>query len=829
MYLRKIVPLVIPALLIAIAAYGQPPPIPDAAGIEIALEKLNTLGSVLYIAAHPDDENTAALAWLSKGRKYRTAYLSLTRGDGGQNLIGTEKGVEIGILRTQELLAARRIDGAEQYFSRAIDFGFSKTPEETYEFWGKDQILADMVRVIRKLRPDIIATRFPPGASGGHGNHTASAALAQEAFHAAADPSRFPEQLQYVRPWQTRRLYWNGFGGGQQGGTTVRVDIGGFDPLLGESYPEMAARSRSMHKTQGFGAAGRRGARYENFMLVEGDAPSGDLFDGIDTTWNRIPGGAAIGMMLDEIIAAYDPRDPSQSIPALLRVYERMNGLGDNTWVEQKQGELRDVIRMCAGLWMEAIGDDYSVAPGDILPVRTTLVNRSGQPFTLEKVGFTTGTADTVVGAALANNDPVTIQRTLSIPGDSPISQPYWLRGEPSAGAFDIPDQRLVGLAENPPPVSAVLTIRSGGALLEYRIPVLYRWTDRVDGEKYRRLEIRPPVTLNIDEKVAVFTDNTPRTVTIRVKGQSAGVSGQIRLRAPAGWRVSPAAAPFSLADKYGETIAEFQVSPPAGSDGAASSEVLAVEATVNGATYDKGLVEISYPHIGTETYFPDARITAVKIPMAKPEGTIGYIMGAGDEIPACLRNLGYDVTELDDNMLENADLSQFDAIITGVRAYNTRTRLPYAQPRLMEYVRDGGTMIVQYNVTAGLLTRDIGPYPFTISSDRITDEAAHISFTDPDNQLRHFPNEITDADFDGWVQERGLYFANSWDDAYQTVFTGHDPGESDLAGGELFARYGDGVFIYTGYAWFRQLPAGVPGAYRLFVNMIEAGKYDGK
>ena len=819
------------ALLAAPAAeaVAQAAAVQSAAEIEIALEKLNTLGSVLYLAAHPDDENTAALAYFSKGKKYRTAYISLTRGDGGQNLIGTENGVEIGMLRTRELLAARRIDGAEQYFTRAIDFGYSKTAEETYEFWGKEQILADMVWVVRKFRPDIIVTRFPPGASGGHGNHTASAQLAVEAFHAAADPARFPEQLRLTQTWQTRRLFWNSFSrGGQPAGDPIRVDIGEYNPLLGESYPEIAARSRSMHKTQGFGSAGRRGERFENFTLVEGDAPSSDIMDGIETTWNRVPGGATIGAMLDDIIAAFDPRYPAASVPALLHVYAGMNELETHVWVEQKRRELLELIRSCAGLWMEAIGEDFAVSPGDAIRLRATVVNRSDLPFTLERIGFTTGSADSAVGAALGNNNPVSVERTLNIPNDFATSQPYWLRAEPSAGAFATPNQQMVGLAENPPPVEVVFTLRSGGLRLEYQVPVLYRWTDRVDGELYRQLEIRPPVTLNVEEKVAVFTGNTPRTVTVHVKGQSAGVSGQVRLAGPAGWGISPASVPFMLTDKYEETLAEFEVSAPADGDGAAGEAELRAEATVAGTTYSGELVEITYPHIGTATHFPEARIAAVKIPMDRPEGLIGYVMGAGDKIPAFLRNIGYEVVEFDDVLLENADLSSYDAIITGVRAYNTRERLPYARSRLMEYVRNGGTLVVQYNVTSGLLTPDIGPYPFTISRGRITDETASISFSDPDHQLWHYPNEITEDDFNGWVQERGLYFANQWDDSYEPVLFGHDPGESDLAGGLLFTRYGDGVFIYSGYAWFRQLPAGVPGAYRLFVNMLSAGKYDG-
>ncbi len=809
---------------------AQPVDIQSAAEIQLALQKLNTLGSVLYIAAHPDDENTAAITYFSKGKKYRTAYLSLTRGDGGQNLIGSESGAEIGMLRTQELLEARSVDGGEQFFSRAIDFGYSKTAEETYEFWGRESILADIVWVIRQFQPDIIVTRFPPGGSGGHGHHTASSQLALEAFHAAADQTRFPEQLSRVSPWQTRRLFWNSYRRGeQQGGTTVRVDIGEYDPLLGESYGEIAARARSMHKSQGFGAAGRRGERLESFTLFAGDEPTSDPMDGVDISWNRVSGGSVVGDLLDDIIAEFDLLDPSASVPALLDLYREMSKLEESVWVEQKRRELLELIRSCAGLWLEAISEDFAVSPGSELSLQTTVINRSNIPFTLETIGFAVGSADSTVGTLLRENSPAVVTSTLNIPMNLPISQPYWLRSESSAGAFTISNQQLVGLPENPPAVSALLSLRSGDVLLEYEVPVLYRWTDRVDGELYRRLEIRPPVTLNVSEPVMVFTSEAPQQVPVLVKAHTSNLSGSVRLNAPAGWRISPATVPFTDLNKYEELVVEFSVSPPSGAEVSSSRANLRAEASVDGSTYGRSLVEVSYPHIGIETHFPEARFSAVTIPMEIPDGRIGYVMGAGDVVPASLRSLGYDVVEFDDEMLESADLSTFDAIITGIRAYNTRERLVHARPRLLEYVRNGGTLIVQYNVTSGLLTREIGPYPFVISRGRITDETAQMTFVDSDHQLLHFPNEITAVDFEGWVQERGLYFIGDWDEAYEPILAGHDLGESALEGGMLFARYGEGVFIYSGYSWFRQLPAGVPGAYRLFVNMISAGKFDGR
>ncbi len=813
-------------LLVTGYANAQSAHVRNAADVEIALQKLTVLGSVLYLGAHPDDENTAVLAYLSEGRKYRTSYLSLTRGDGGQNLIGSEKGAEIGIIRTQELMEAGRIDGAEQFFTRAIDFGYTKTSEETFEFWDREKILSDVVWVIRTYRPDVIMSRFSPGASGGHGHHTASTLLAKEAFQAAAYPKKFPEQLKYVQPWQATQLFWNGFRSGKEDiGTVLKIDVGEYNPLLGESYTEIAAKSRSMHKTQGFGSSGRRGTQYEYFDSIEGKSATSDIFEGIDTTWNRVPGGQKIGKMLTDILTSSDPRNPSQSLPELLAVNEELKKLDKNPWIEIKQKELSRVIQSCAGLWIEAISDEFSASPGDEIHVRTTVINRSEHIFTLEKISFPEAAHDSVTQRALNNNNPVTIETVIHIPADLPISQPYWLKETPSTGMFSIPDQKLIGLAENPPPIRVLITLSSKGKLLEYTVPLLFRWTDRVDGELYRPFEIRPPVTVNIEDKVAVFTDGSSKDIKVMVKSHSSHISGNVRLKGPAEWKISPSEIPFSLPDKYGEKQLIFTVSPPLLS---AEAELTA-EAEINGKTYTRSLIEISHPHIKKQVYFPESLIKAVKIDMKKPDGTIGYIMGAGDEIPDCLRDLGYKIVFLDDEMLENTDLSGFDAIITGVRAYNTRERLKQTQPKLLQYVKNGGTLIVQYNVSPGLITQDIGPYPFTIGRDRVCVETAPVTFLDLRHQLLNYPNKITQKNFDGWIQERGLNFASQWDDHYEPVLASHDPGEQDLKGGLLFTRYGNGVFIFTGYSWFRQLPAGVPGAYRLFVNMISAGKYSGK
>lgn len=813
-------------LVFSVPAGAQQLGIPNAADLDIALHKLDVLGSVLYVGAHPDDENTSLLALLSKGRKYRAAYLSVTRGEGGQNLIGPEQGAELGLLRTQELLAARRIDGAEQYFTRAVDFGYSKTAEETFEFWGKERVLADIVWVIRKFRPDVIITRFTPDNAGGHGHHRASAILTQEAFAAAADPSRFPEQLKSVSPWKARRLFWNGFPQAKdETRNMLRLDTGEYDPLLGKSYNEMAAEGRSQHKSQGFGSAARRGTQSEYFELLAGEPAKDDLFEGIDVTWDRVPGGHKVGILLAESLKSFDPEHPSRSIPGLLAVHDELAKLPDEDWVRLKKEELARVIQACGGIWMEAMAGDFAAAPGDEIHVKTTIINRSDKPFAIHSLSFPKLGPEKILDRALNGNEPAVIEDTLRIPVGFPLSQPYWLDAAHQEGFFSVGDQNLIGLAENPPAIVAKVTLAADGHLLEYSIPVAYRWTDPANGELLRPFEVRPRLTIQFEDKVRIFAGASPKRVKLRLKSQSPNVAGQVRLKGPNEWKVSPASQSFSLAGKYDECEVAFDVTPPK----AADESGLVAEAEVGGETISRELVEISYPHIRRQVYFPESRFKVVRLDIKTNGQRIGYIMGAGDEVPNALRNLGYDVVELSDDMVENADLAPFDAIIAGVRAYNTRDVLKLANERLLQYAERGGTLVVQYNVPSGSLAERIGPYPFTIGRDRVSVETAPVVFLAPDHPLLNLPNKITPKDFEGWIQERGLNFATQWDERYETVLACHDPGEPDKKGGLLYARYGKGIFIYTGYAWFRQLPAGVPGAYRLFANIISAGKTTGK
>ncbi|MFQ6113754.1 MAG: hypothetical protein ACE5NG_06645, partial [bacterium] len=605
----------------------------------------------------------------------------------------------------------------------------------------------------------------------------------------------------------------------------LTIDTGEYNPLLGKSYSEIGAESRSMHKSQGFGVAGRRGASNDYYQLIEGTPATSDLFDGIDTSWQRVPGGQIVGRMLDKIIDTFDSRHPSKSLPSLLAVYTELTDLNETYWVKIKKEELLQVIQSCAGLWIEAVSADFAAAPGDEIKIQTTIVNRSEYPFRIQGVDFNELASDSGLDILLKNNDPQTFVKTIRIPKDFPISQPYWLKYPPKKAQFSIQEQNLIGLAENPPSMSVTIKLGADSSVLEYSVPLLFRWTDRVDGECYRPFEIRPRVTVHVKDKVKIFTEDDPRELRIKLKSHSPNAAGTIRLAAPVQWRVTPERLPFVLTNKYDETNVTFKVFPPKNSDEA----ILTAVAEMGGEKLDRDIVEINHPHIKRQVYFPESRLKAIKMDIKHAGPKLGYIMGSGDEVADCLLNLGYEVTLLDDDMLERADLDRFDAIIAGIRAYNVRGRLKNAYPRLLQYVKDGGTFIVQYNVSRGLQTENIGPYPFTIGRDRVSEETAPIAFLDPQHPLLNFPNKITQKDFEGWIQERGLYFATQWDENYEPILSTHDTDESDKNGGLLYARYGKGVFIYTGYSWFRQLPAGVPGAYRLFANLISAGKHDGK
>lgn len=724
-----------------VISYAQAPPSYNSSNILLRIQKLKVLGSVLYIAAHPDDENTRLLGWYSNAKLMRTGYLSITRGDGGQNLIGDEQGIELGLIRTQELLSARRLDGAEQFFTRAFDFGYSKSTDEAMKFWIKDQVLSDVVWVIRKFQPDVIITRFPPDTRAGHGQHSASSVLADEAFHVAADPRAYPEQFKYgVKPWQAKRIFWNSYQFGDVNYTSpdqMKIDVGGFNSLLGKGYGEIAAESRSQHKSQGFGVSAGRGEWLEYFSFVDGSKAESTPTEGINFGWSRI-GAARISTLIDAILKNFQADHPVKSVPALTTLYKEISRLPEGYWRTQKLKELQEVIAAASGLWMEAYGSSAFAGQGDSLKLNVVFNNQEGAAVKLNKISVEG--RDTVFDCNAAKNKNYNYSPSFVVPADKPVSQPYWLKNRMQKGYYVVNDQQLIGKPESEAAFAATFEVTINGQSFVFTRPVRHKYTDPVKGELYEPLIVVPH----------------------------------------------------------------------------------------NGSTSQYGtLRHINYDHI-PDIYYFNNDTTKIVLNDVKIDGKkIGYIEGAGDKVMPALSLMGYDVTVIREKDINANYLRQFDAIITGVRAYNVHRYLSDRNAELNEYVKNGGNLVVQYNTNSfvGPNTATIGPLPFNISRNRITDETAPVKFLIPGHQVFTYPNKITAGDFDNWVQERGIYFADKYDKTFVTPLAIADPGEQEQNGSLIIADYGKGKFVYTGLVFFRQLPAGVTGAYRLLANIIALNK----
>ncbi|HTP52674.1 MAG TPA: PIG-L family deacetylase [Anaeromyxobacteraceae bacterium] len=810
-------------LLLSNASAAPPlwPAQPDGARLERRLDRLLVVGNVLYVAAHPDDENTRLLAFLSNGMLLRTGYLSVTRGDGGQNLIGPELGPALGLIRTQELLAARALDGAEQLFTRARDFGYSKSPEESLAIWGHEAVLADVVLAIRRFRPDVVVSRFPTEWPQTHGQHTASARLALEAFSLAADPGYMPDaEHRRLGPWRAKRVVWNqsaGFGATEKElAPFPHLDAGGYDPWLGLSYGELAADSRSNHKSQGFGAARRRGPALEFFRPMAGEPMNSSPFDGLVLDWSRVPGTSKLVAELKRARADFRPGSPERALPGLLSARAELLSLPDNPWRAPKLAEIEEAILDCAGLAAEVTATVPSTARGATLPLTVTALARRPADLSLVEVRLP-GRA-LAVGRPLQAGVPLEVKEDLRVPADAPITGPAWLELPPAPGLYPVSDPSLAGIPEEPAPLEAEFLLAIGGQSLRLRRPVAYKWVDPVLGERYRRVEVLPLVTVDPRDSLMVFPDPGPRSLAVAVRSV-AGASGTLALEVPKGFAVSPAEVPFRL-EPGGETVATFRVTPPR----QATAGTLRAVATVEGRRFDRGLRRVEYAHIPVQTWLPPAEVRLTRADVAHSRSRVGYVPGPGDLVPDALRQAGYEVTLLGAAELREQPLDRFQALVFGVRAFNVEARLQALHRKLMEYVEAGGTVVVQY-VTSNPVSGpppELGPYPFTVGRARVTDENAAVE-ADPDPVLLA-PNRIGEADWSGWVQERGLYFAEQWDGRYAAPLSMHDPGERPQRGALLVARVGKGTFVYTGLAFFRQLPAGVPGAFRLFANLLDHG-----
>ncbi|WP_313002343.1 PIG-L family deacetylase [Chryseobacterium gleum] len=797
------------------------------------LKTLKHLPKVLYLAAHPDDENTGLLSWLINDQNVETGYLSLTRGDGGQNLLGTEQGAALGLIRTHELLEARKLDGAQQFFTRAIDFGFSKNTTDTFKQWNADSITADVVWVIRQFRPDVIICRFPPTAAAGHGQHAASAVVAEKAFKLAGDKNAFPDQLKYVNVWQPKRVLWNTFRFGGVNTTAedqLKITVGQYDAQLGMGYGELAGLSRSLHKSQGAGTQSVAGIRTEYFSHIVGDPAKNTLFDGVTKTWTS-QGNADIDQALDQIITAFNFNTPEQSLPALLALRKKIMMLKDSDLKKDKIKSLDHIILSCAGFMGEVVTNQAEAVAGDHYNFRLNLISRSANPVVLENVKWLNQSES--FNRSLSKDSLITIQHDIQIPTDAALTEPYWLAKPPAnAATFSVPDETLIGLPEAESPLNVLIGLKVCSEKFQVKLPLSFKKLDPVRGDVVEALRIVPAVELKFTQPLYLVKENEDLHLSLHLKVNSDKQLGKGNLNL------------MYNGEKLGGTDVnsfngkDFTVDYviPKSRLASINSSRLQLDAgfVADGVTYNKKQVLIQYPHLPSLQYFAPATVTVMKGDIQAKIKKVGYIEGAGDFIPEFLRIAGVQVDVLKDgDFYGNTDasgssqnkLSQYDAIVLGVRANNTEKKLGRWMPFLYSYVKEGGNLVMQYNTNQDTTVDQLGMYNFSIANKRVTEENATVTFLNPNHKLLNFPNKITADDFKGWVQERGAYFPAQWDAAYEPLFEMHDTDEEPLKGSTLYARYGKGNFIYTPLAFFRQLPAGNVGAARLFFNFLSAQK----
>ncbi|HLQ99439.1 MAG TPA: PIG-L family deacetylase [Sphingobacterium sp.] len=795
-----------------------------------AIRKLNFLGSALYVGAHPDDENTAMISYLANDKLARTAYMSMTRGDGGQNLIGPELRELLGVIRTQELLQARKTDGGIQFFSRANDFGFSKNPEETFEFWEKEKVLSDLVYVIRKFKPDVIINRFDhrtPGAT--HGHHTASAILSKEAFQMAGDTTKFPEHLETVSSWQPYRLFFNdswflyeskeAFENADHS-PHFKMNIGAYYNTLGVSNGEISAFSRSQHSSQGFGASGTRGHSTEYLEILEGEMPKDNIFDGIVTSWKRVRGGEEIENILSKVEENFDFKNPSASLPDLIKAYQLIQKLEDRHWKTIKTEEIKEIITDALGLYLSARAPMATAIAGEKIKVKIEAINRSQIPVHINSISI--NGEKHPLQSDLTYNRNFDTQKSYLIPQNTKPTTPYWLNEPHTIGMYHVSDPKLIGSPETPAPIKIEFNLNIAGQDISIQRDLIHSYTDPAKGEVLEPFTIVPKVSLKMEESVVIHPASTSKEVSVKVEAFTNDIQGKLKLKAPTNWKITPSEQSIIL-HKKGETQTfQFEILAPRDS----SDIDLKAELEIDNQIFDKQIHKIDYGHIPSQKVMLPAEAKHVRIDIQKKGNKIAYIEGAGDQVAENLKQIGYEVETITPESIKKETLKNFDAIILGVRAFNVVPELQYKNKVLFDYVKKGGNVIVQYNVSRGqLLTEDIAPYPLQISTDRVTDEFSKVDFIDKEHPVLNYPNKITENDFENWVQERGLYFPNKWDSEFTPILSMHDKEEEPKEGSLLVAKYGEGYYVYTGLSFFRELPAGVPGAYRLFANLLSLGK----
>ncbi len=786
------------------------------------LKKLASLKRVLYLAAHPDDENTRALAWLSLGEEAETAYLSLTRGDGGQNLIGEELGANLGILRSQELLAARSIDNAKQFFSRAVDFGYSRSAEESFEKWEKEEIVSDVVGVIRKFKPDVIITRFPPDERAGHGHHTASALLAIEASKLAADKDFLPNQIKDLGTWNTTSVYWNTSYWwlkdievtAQNNDEYLVFDIGDYNPTIGKSYNEIGTLARSQHKCQGFGSLIERGAKEEYFQFLSGEKLKNSFFEKSTRTWSNLV-SKELENEFNTLVQNFDFKDVRNNVKPLLSIYKKLQNIKDDYLREEKLSLCQTLIVNCLGLHIELHGEDFSFALNEDVKLNLEAINRSKSQVSVEEITIN-GTSFVPENKTLSFNQIV--NNNISITANSNTFAPYWLQN-PYENLFDVTNVSLIGNPTSKNSIEGIIKLNIEGVTFEYPINGIYKWSDPAFGEKKRDIVFTPNMAISIEETALISKIGTEKKIKIKVHSFQDNLKEKIHLKLPQNWEATPNVFEIDIQNKHNEKYIEVVLKP---NSNAVNGSLILLNANQDSIKHFR---EISYDHIPTQTYFTDDQLKLVKIDSKIKQGKIAYIKGVEDKVPQAISQLGFDVKAIEVEDIKTASLNDFQTIVVGIRAYNVKPELDFFHQQLMDYVSQGGNLIVQYNTSSkSVKEMQLGPYPFDVSRGRVTEEDAKVSFVNQKHPILNFPNKIAEKDFENWVQERGLYFADNWDAKYETLLSWNDKGQESLEGALIVAKHGKGQFIYTGISFFRQLPAGVEGAYRLFANMLSYG-----
>jgi LmbE family N-acetylglucosaminyl deacetylase len=831
--MKKTVLTVLAIITSAVTILAQQPEKLNTSEIYEAVQKLNFLGTVLYVAAHPDDENTRLISYMSNHLKARTGYLALTRGDGGQNLIGSEIRELLGVIRTEELLAARRIDGGEQMFTRANDFGYSKHPDETLAIWNKDQVLSDVVWAIRKFKPDVIINRFNHTSAGKtHGHHTSSALLSMEAFDLANNESAYPEQLKLTDLWQPKTLYFNThwwFYGSQEKfkevdkSNMVSFDVGAYYPQKGLSNNELASIASSQHLSQGFGRQNIRGTEKEYIEYLKGDFPKdkANIFSGIDTSWNRVKGGQAIGDILYNVEKNFNFKDPSVHIPELIEAYKLIQRLENEHWKSIKTKEIISIIEACAGLYLEGTANTPTLSPNSDLKVTIEVLKRSKAKIDLESVRLLPLNETLNVSTNLDNNKKYNYKINGTIPSDTKYTNPYWLNKKGTLGMYNVENQNLIGLPETPRSITIDFNLNINSTPITVTKDVVYRYSKPDKGELYRPFEIIPEASAHISDKVFIFENDKQKEISVTVKAGRDNLEGFVSMDYPKDWNVYPEQQKIAITTKGEEQTLVFTVIPPKFQ----SEGFLKPKVNINGKIYSKELIEINYSHIPFQTVLLPSESKIVRLNIQKRGENIGYIEGAGDVVPESLEQIGYTVVKLNPKDITPESLSRFDAIVVGIRAYNILDGLKFKQQLLFDFIEQGGNMIVQYNTSRRTKVDHIAPYDLKLSRDRVTNENAEVRLLNPNHALLNYPNKITKTDFEGWTQERGLYFPSEWASNFTPILSMNDKGETPKDGSLLVAKYGKGYYIYTGLSFFREFPAGVSGAYRLFANMLSIGK----